>query len=98
MESPEDYNQRVKEALETLSLDFRENFILLDKGRTAEEKAVILVEDGQYCGFGYAEQNNDMNDIEALKDVIKPYAHNPDVTRIIRQFLYGDKKLEIIRF
>jgi len=97
-ESPEDYNRRVQVAIDHLAIDFTDNFILLDKGRSKEEKAVILVEDGQYCGFGYAEVSHDMDNIESLKDVIKPFAHNPDVTRIIRQFLSSEQGLQILRF
>ena len=97
-ESPEDYNQRVQKAIDQLDIDFRDNFILLDRGRTPEERSVVLVEDGQYCGFGYAEVNHDMNNIDSLKEVIKPYAHNPDVARIIRQFLSGKQGLQMLRF
>ncbi|MEM9824358.1 MAG: exonuclease domain-containing protein, partial [Bacteroidota bacterium] len=39
-ESPEDYNQRVQKAIDQLDIDFRDNFILLDRGRTPEERSV----------------------------------------------------------
>lgn len=86
-ETADDYNQRLLEALEYLAIDFPENFMMIDQGRHNEEKSVILVEDGQYQGFGYFSTLDDYQDIETLKDAIKPYAHNRDVTRIIRGFL-----------
>lgn len=90
-ESVESYNQRVEAALETLSLDFNQDFIILDQGRNREEHSVVLVEEGQYKGFGYIERSELNGDVEMLKDVIKPYTHNPEVVRIIHRFLHkGD--------
>jgi len=96
-ETPEEYNLRVQKAVDYLRIDFPEDFLLIDQGRSKDEKAVILVEDGQYKGFGYISVENNINDLETVRDAIKSYAHNPDVTRIIRQFLYKGE-LKIIRF
>jgi len=96
-ETPDEYNHRVLEATEYLAIDFPENFMLIDQGRNAEEKSVVLVEDGQYQGFGYFSTTNDYQDMDTIKEVIKPYAHNRDVTRIIRGFLIKGK-VKVIKF
>ena len=95
-ESVEDYNAKVNEAIETLSIDFDEDFIILDQGRSTEEKSVVLIENGQYQGFGYIDQEDINGDVAILKDVVKPYTHNPDVVRIILGFLNKGKNLEVI--
>ena len=97
-ESAEDYNERIEEAIDGLAIDFPDNFILLDQGRTIDEKAVVLVEDGRYQGFGFAGEEDINGTIEDLKETIRPYAHNPDVARIIRRFLYRKKDLQVIKF
>ena len=60
VESAESYNERAQIAIEALSSYFRNDFIILDRGRNEQEKAVVLVEDGAYKGFGYLniEDNN----------------------------------------
>jgi DNA polymerase III subunit epsilon len=95
-ESVEDYNEKVLEAIETLSIDFDEDFIILDDGRNLEERAVVLIENGQYRGFGYIEKENINGNIEVLKDAIKPFNHNPDVVRIIMHSLNKGKTIEVI--
>ncbi len=95
-ETADDYNERIKEATETLSIDFDEDFIILDQGRNLEERAIVLVENGQYKGFGYIEQENINGNIDELKDAIKPFNHNPDVVKIIMHFLNKGKNLEVI--
>lgn len=95
-ESAEDYNQRVLDAIDYLRIDFPEDFLMIDNGRSRDEKAVILVEEGQYRGFGYLSIEDNITDVETVRDVVKTYAHNQDVTRIIRQFLYKGE-LKVIR-
>jgi len=65
-ETPEEYNLRVQKAVDYLRIDFPEDFLLIDQGRSKDEKAVILVEDGQYKGFGYISVENNINDLETV--------------------------------
>lgn len=99
LENPASYNQRAQEALEQLDQHFLQpNFFILDKGRHQEEWAVILVEDGQYRGFGYAAANELDSDPEALKGVIKRYEHNPEVIRILKRFLGEPSRHKVLPF
>ncbi|MEM9920330.1 MAG: exonuclease domain-containing protein [Bacteroidota bacterium] len=99
VESAEAYNARVHKAIERVGLDFDESFIILDEGRSKEEKAVILVEEGRYRGFGYIDTEGVQGGIEELKEAVKRYAHNPETVRIIRHYLINkSNKLKVIRF
>lgn len=86
-ESAEDYNERVTEAIERISTIFEEDFFLIDKGRTADENTVVLVEDGEYVGFGYANLEEISGGVDELREVIKSYPSNPEVKKIIMRFL-----------
>ncbi len=90
-EAPEDYNERAREALGRLSTVFDRDFIIVDEGRTPEEQAVVLVEGGNYCGFGYVDQSESIHDLESLKTHIKYYSGNPETKRIVQRFLSGKK-------
>ena len=95
-ENPEDYNARVREAYETISMDFDGDFLIIDKGRTEEEMAVVLVEEGQYKGFGFIEKEEANGGVEMLKDVVKPFSHNPEVVGIIQRFVANEKIERVI--
>lgn len=97
-ESPEDYNERVEAAIEILSTVFEHNLFLIDKGRTEGENSVILVEDGEYKGFGYAELSEMNGDLEELRDVIQSYPNNPETRRLIRRFMADNEKMKVIKF
>ena len=94
-EPPQDYNERVNEAIAYLLTVFEEDFIILDEGRTETEKSVILVEQGHYAGFGYMETEEIMGE-ESLRNAIKPVQGNAETAKIIRRFLAGKHKAKVI--
>lgn len=100
IESPEDYNERAREAIGALDENFEHpNFFLIDKGRTPTENSIVLVEDGEYRGFGFAELSELNGDIEELKDYVEPKTHNPEVMRILQRFLAKPKSgMRFIKF
>ena len=69
-ESPEDYNNRVSAFLETRSFE-SQNMLIVDRGREIDERSVILIENGEYKGFGFCNLNYQINNPEILKN------HNP---------------------
>ncbi len=98
-ESPEDYNLRAQEAVGLLDTNFLQpNFVLLDKGRSPEEQSVILVEDGEYRGFGFIDAENLNGSLDELKNAVKFYEHNPEVHRILQGYLAKANGYKMIPF
>jgi DNA polymerase III subunit epsilon len=84
-ESAESYNARASQIVAYYS--FKEpNFIIVGKGRNAEEQSVVLVENGIYQGFGYLD-NSEPADFETIKSHITHYADNRDIQQILRGHL-----------
>jgi len=96
-EPPESYNERVLQAMEAMTTVFDRNFFILDKGRHTDEYAVILVEDGAYCGFGYVDRDS-ADDLNALRDVVRKRSGNPETTRIIQRFVADNEAAKIVWF
>ena len=70
--------------------------LIIEDGRNLEELSVVLIEDGQYKGFGFINKN-EANSLENLKGVIQHSPHNEDVTYIIKDFLRKNPKAKIVR-
>ena len=96
-ELPESYNQRVNKAIEKFKYS-DENFLIIDKGRTLEEKSVIKIEQGKYMGFGYFDMNEAASYPEIIHDCISYKQDNRDTLMIIKSFLKTNKVEKIIRF
>lgn len=96
-ERTENYNRRVNQIKDYFSLD-HDNMILVDKGRTKDEKAIVLIEDGTYKGFGFVDENVLNQSHEVIKSGIISYVNNRDTQSIIRSFLKRKKVEQIIYF
>lgn len=95
-EPVEKYNERALAAREVLSTVFDEDFFIVDEGRAPGEYAVILVENGNFQGFGYLDDDALERDPTQLRDIITPYPGNPETTRLIQRYLNKNPKVKRI--
>jgi DNA polymerase-3 subunit epsilon len=72
--------------------------ILIDKGRTLAEKSVILVENNQYKGFGYADLSYQINNLEVLKSLISTTNNYEEQNHLIIKYLKNKPIEKIVRF
>lgn len=97
IESAENYNRRASEVIEMHR--FRHNsFFIIDKGRTEQELAAVMVEKGKYKGFGYLDRQEYEKDPSLLPDCIHSYSDNSDIQQILRHYLREGTPEDIITF
>ncbi len=94
-ESAEDYNERASLARPFLEKKFDKDFILIDRGRSEEEKSVFLVQDEHFQGFGYIGLEELNLGIEEMLEAIKYVKPNPEMNGIVKNYVL-DKKYENI--
>ena len=94
-EKTDSYNDRIRTFLEEKSF-VNQNKLIIDRGRNVEERSVVLIEDGQYKGFGFFNLNHQITNPEILKTIINPMQNNRDVQHIIQNYLRKNKKLKIV--
>jgi DNA polymerase III subunit epsilon len=96
-ESPEIYNEKVKEFLTENSFE-NQNMVIVDRGRTHSERSAVLIENGIYKGYCFYHLNYQINNIEILKNIIISMQHNRDTKTIIQTYLRKRKVMKIICF
>lgn len=94
-ESVESYNKRVKQCVDRLSFQ-SPNMLLIDKGRTHDERSIILIKDNEYKGFGYVNLNYQITNIDMINTIIAPMKNSRAARHIIQQFVRKNKVKEII--
>ncbi|MCX6172026.1 MAG: exonuclease domain-containing protein [Flavobacterium sp.] len=96
-ETPESYNERVNEFIKGMKFD-NNNMVIIDKGRTLDERSAVLIENGIYKGYCFFELNYQVNNIEILKNIIIPMQNNRDTRTIIQGYLRRHKVIRIVKF
>jgi DNA polymerase-3 subunit epsilon len=76
------YNKRVRRAIESLQ-GGTETRLIVDEGRSFNEKSVVVVEKGMYRGFGYFDAGRPVETLEEALKIIRPAKHTSDTQRIL---------------
>jgi DNA polymerase-3 subunit epsilon len=85
-ESPNDYNKRVYDAINSLGLQ-TEDLVIKEKGRNTKEIGFVLILNGIYQGFGYVDKKIKLEDTNDYQLYLQPQQDNRDVQRILRSYL-----------
>ncbi|PNW26242.1 exonuclease domain-containing protein [Formosa algae] len=94
-ESAEDYNLRVQELLDKNSYVFK-HMIIVDRGRTIDERSAIYIKGGKFEGLGFFNLNYQINNIKVLESIITKMENNRDAQHIIQSYLRSHKNLKTI--
>ena len=97
IETPALYNERVEEFMEEHTFE-NNNMIIIDKGRSFDERSAVLIENGVYKGYCFFDLNYQITNVNVLKNIIIPMQHNRDVKTIIQSYLRKNKVSKIINF
>ncbi len=92
-----EYNERAMKALETFNY-MHENFFVIDSGRNEEERAVVKIENGKFCGFGYIEIQDTGFGLDAFHDCIISHQDNRDIQQIIKSYLKNKRVEKILTY
>lgn len=96
-ESKKDYNQRVKKAIESLKFRYF-NYVVVDAGRTPDERSLLWVENGKFKGTGYIENKLISKDLDLMRDFIEPHKDSKLVRQLIKNYLLAKNVDQVLRF
>lgn len=95
-ETVEQYNQRVREALEN-SRELADNYVLIGSGRNSSEKGIVWVENGIYRGYGFIGTDVQISVYDEFMDHIELQNNDNDSYSIVQKFLTNEKDYKIIK-
>ena len=90
-ETPEEYNARVNQFS-------KNNMVIVDRGRTHDERSAIVIQNGQLSGYCFYDLNYQINNLEILQKIIIPMQNNRDSKNIIQGYLRKHKVMKVIPF
>lgn len=75
-----------------------DNFLIVHKGRTIDEHAILLVEDNNVFGYGYTNLAFQESRLDILKTLLTPVEQKPLAKTIIKNYLKNNAVTKIIRY
>jgi DNA polymerase-3 subunit epsilon len=79
------YNRRVQEALNSLQQALP-SFVIRDKGRNSAEESCVLIENGRFYGMGYLDKEEQILDLDLLKEHLTAYPENDYMRGLVYQY------------
>lgn len=97
VESVKKYNKRIASALEVFQAR-GESAAIIGKGRDTDEQSLILIENGNYKGFGFFTRDVAITDFESAVPYIRTSVETPTVQNLINSYLTNPRGAEVVLF
>ncbi len=83
----------MKDALEYIAHN-KDNFIIRDKSRDSKEDALVVVQDGQYYGYGFVPKETEVRSLEDILAFVTPQKETLETKRLVVSYaLKNQEKL-----
>ena len=90
-ESAEEYNKRVWQFIDARPHFDQQDFIIVDRGRSQDEHGVIIIQNGEYYGYGYITSDRINLAYDEVISQVKPQQSNDEVHAIIWHYIQKKK-------
>jgi DNA polymerase III subunit epsilon len=97
VEAPALYNERVKQAIDSIAAQ-EQSLAIIGRGRQSSEHSIVVVENGNFLGFGYFDKAEGIATIDDAKLYIKPGKENRIAQNIVNAYLMNPRGANIIVF
>ncbi len=97
IESVKKYNKRAGKAV--LSFHSQGSSVaIIGKGRHQEEQSLVLVERGNFLGFGFFDNHVSISDMESAKAFVRHTVETPTVQNLINAYIANPKGVHVVTF
>jgi DNA polymerase-3 subunit epsilon len=97
VEEVKKYNRRIEKAIRSFSAE-GSSVAIIGKGRSAEEQSLVLVEKGNYFGYGFFDNQVSISDFESARTYVSKSVETPTVQNLINSYLTNPRGTELITF
>jgi DNA polymerase III subunit epsilon len=92
-----EYNRRIEAAVRSFH-EKGSSVAIIGKGRDANEQSLVLVEEGNYFGFGFFNRDVAISDMDAARTYVRRSVETPAVQNLINSYLMNPRGSEVITF
>jgi DNA polymerase-3 subunit epsilon len=97
IETVKEYNGRVEMAISAFH-EKGNSVAIIGRGRNQDEQSLVLVEEGNYFGFGFFNRDVSISDVESARTYVRRSVETPAVQNLINSYLLNPRGAEVITF
>lgn len=97
LETPDAYNERVRQAVAATQKHIDEDFVIADRGRSADEVSLILVSKGKVMGWGYVDKEHCISGYNDVIHHIEVRASMPEDHKFVSHYIREGKFEKLLR-
>ncbi len=97
IESARKYNKRITKAIQSFT-DSGETAAIIGKGRNIDEQSLVLIEKGNYFGFGFFDREATISDFETAKNYVKRSVETRTVQNLITSYITNPRGADVVIF
>ncbi len=95
VETVRKYNHRVQNAVESFT-EKGTSAAIIGKGRHQDEQSVVLVEEGNYFGFGFLSRDVSISDFESARSYVSKSVQTNTVQNLINSYMMNPRGAEVV--
>jgi DNA polymerase III subunit epsilon len=94
-ESAKHYNEKVGRAIGSFSKK-GDTVAIIGKGRNMDEHSLVLVEGGNYFGYGFFDRQASISDLESARTYVSKSVETPTVQNLINSYLTNPRGAQVV--
>jgi DNA polymerase-3 subunit epsilon len=80
------YNRKVRRAISNIT-ENNHNFIIREAGRNVREDALVVIQEGRYCGYGFIPKAIDVRSMEDIMAFVTPQKETIETKRLVSSYI-----------
>ena len=97
VEKVKKYNERAQASIDSF-FEAGHSAAIIGQGRELGERSLVLVEKGNYVGFGFYDRQEKISDFESAKSFIRLSKDNRVVQHLVNSYLMNPRGVEVVEF
>lgn len=97
IETVKKYNKRAGKAVLSFAAQ-GSSVAIIGRGRNADEQSLVLVENGNYFGFGFFDNSVSISNLDSARTFVRKSVETPTVQNLINSYITNPRGASVITF
>lgn len=95
IETVKKYNKKIEKAIDSFSVN-NDTVAIIGKGRNMDEQSLVLIERGNYFGYGFIDREASISDLESARNYVRKSVETPTVQNLINSYLTNPRGAQVL--